>query len=207
VRGSPTFVQRVLQYNARCTKVAGVPRTVDHTARRRHVAQCASRLIAEGGTDAATVREVARAAGSSTTVVSHYFRDKRELLEFTYREAAAQARARAHAVLEADPGDVRAVVEALLPLDTERLDYWRVNAAFWGLAVGDDALAAEQRARVDGARELLVGVLTERGTPDPEMAAEELLALVIGVAVQVVFDPDRWPAARQRAMVDAIGLG
>jgi AcrR family transcriptional regulator len=180
---------------------------VDHAARRRHVAACASRLIAEGGTDAATVREVARAAGSSTTVVSHYFRDKRELLEFTYREAAAQARARAHAALGTDRGDVRAVVDALLPLDEERQDYWRVNAAFWGLAVGDEALAAEQRARVDGARELLMGALAERGSPDPEVEAEELLALVIGIAVQAVFDPARWPAERQRLVVESAGLG
>jgi AcrR family transcriptional regulator len=199
-------VQRVLQYNACCTKVSDVPRVVDHTARRRHVAQCASRLIAEGGTEAATVREVARAAGSSTTIVSHYFRDKRELLEFTYQEAAAEARGRAHAVLAADPRDVHGVVETLLPLDGERLDYWRVNTAFWGLAVGDHALAAEQRARVDGARDLLIAALAERGAPAPEVAAEELLALVIGIAVQAVFDPGRWPAERQRALVRSIGL-
>ena len=179
---------------------------VDHADRRRQVAQCASQLIAAGGTDAVTVREVARAAGSSTTVVSHYFRDKRELLEFAYQEAAAEARARAHAALAADPGDVRGVVEALLPLDEERLVSWRINAAFWGRALGDRALADEQRARVDGARELLVSALTERREPDPEIVAEELLALVIGVAVQAVFDPDRWPAERQRAVVDTLGL-
>jgi len=181
-----------------------MPRVVDHDARRRHVADCAAHLIARGGTDAATVREVAHAAGWSTTVVSHYFRDKRELLDFTYREEAARTRQRATAALSKDAADVRGAVEALLPLDAERLDGWRVNAAFWGMAVGDKAFATEQRRRVDGARRLLVDALTARGVADPEGTAERLLAAVIGVAVQAVFDPKRWSADRQRAMLDEL---
>jgi hypothetical protein len=33
--------------------------------------------------------------------------------------------------------------------------------------------------------------------------ARRLLVLIMGMAVQVMFDPEEWPAARQHALVDA----
>lgn len=176
---------------------------MDHDSRRRLVAHSAARLIADGGTDAATVREVARAAGFSTTVVSHYFRDKRELLLLTYRESATQARARVEAVLRIDPTDLRGALHALLPLDAGRRREWKINAAFWGLAVADDELGREQRARVRGARVLLADVVRRQAATDPDAAARRLLTVVMGVSIQAVFDPAGWPASRQRAAVDA----
>ena len=52
-----------------------------------------------------------------------------------------------------------------------------------------------------------MAALTHRGEPDPEIVAEELLALIIGVAVQASFDPAQWPTERQRAVVDTFRLG
>lgn len=181
-----------------------MPRVVDHDARRRLVAECATRLIADAGTDAATVREVARAAGFSTTVVSHYFTDKRELLMFTYHEVAVRTRARVEEVLAADPTDLRGSLLALLPLDADRRRDWRVNFAFWGRAASDDEMAREQRARVRSARELLAGALRLRGAPDPAATARRLLTHVIGIAIQAVFDPGDWPRARQVQQLDSL---
>ena len=60
--------------------------------------------------DAVTVRDVAASVGMSTAIVSHYFRDKRELLLFTFGAAAESARTRLNAVLERDPADLEGVV-------------------------------------------------------------------------------------------------
>ena len=57
-----------------------MPRIVDHDARRRRVAEEAAELIAERGIDAVTFREIGERAGCSTAIVSHYFRDKRDVL-------------------------------------------------------------------------------------------------------------------------------
>jgi AcrR family transcriptional regulator len=191
-------MQRPLYYGRQ------VPRVVDHVARRQLVAECAIRLIAERGTDAATVRAVASAAGFSTTVVSHYFTDKRELLMFTYREAAIRTRARVEAALAADATDLRGALHALLPLDADRRRDWRVNFAFWGLAVTDGEMTREQRARVRGARALLADVLRRRGAPDPEGTARRLLTVVIGIAIQAMFDPGDWPRARQLEQLERL---
>lgn len=179
-----------------------MPRIVDHAERRRHVASVAASLVAAGGIEAATVREVAAAAGTSTAIVCHYFRNKRELLQLTFEHAAQRARGRVDAVLARDPGDVRGVCEALLPLDDERRDDWRVWFAFWAPAVSDPELGADQRRRVRGTRQRLAEVMLAGGSaptrPEAEREARRLLTVVTGIAAQAVFDPDEWTPARQR---------
>jgi AcrR family transcriptional regulator len=61
-----------------------MPLVVDHDLRRREVAEIAYGLIAQGSTDAATVRNVAAEAGYSTNIVSHYFSGKKDLLQATF---------------------------------------------------------------------------------------------------------------------------
>lgn len=179
-----------------------MPRIVDHEERRRHVASVAAALVARGGIEAATVREVAAAAGTSTAIVCHYFRNKRELLQLTFDHAADRARTRVEAVLARDPADVRGTCEALLPLDDERRDDWRVWFAFWAPAVSDAELGADQRSRVRGTRHRLAEVLaagpTRPSRADADREARRLLTVVTGIAAQAVFDPEEWTPARQR---------
>jgi hypothetical protein len=67
-------------------------------------------------------------------------------------------------------------------------------------AASDDATyAAEQRGWVLHARRLAQGILTRRGCPRAAATARHLLALLMGVAVQAVFDAEDWPRARQVA--------
>lgn len=171
------------------------------------MAAVAAKLVAEGGVDAVTVRDVAAKVGMSTAIVSHYFRDKRELLLFTFGEAARTARVRLDAVLTNNPADLVGVIESLLPLDEERRQEWQVWFAFWGRAVTDPELGAEQRRRVERTRETLFNTL-RAARPDMKPAAAEfearrLLTLINGIAAQAVFEPDNWPAATQRRLVKA----
>ena len=71
-----------------------MPRVVDHEARRAEVAAVAADLIARRGLDGVSVRDVAAAGGYSTTVVTHYFASKRELLLHAYRSAGTATEAR-----------------------------------------------------------------------------------------------------------------
>ena len=189
-----------------------MPRPTDHAKRRQEVAAIASALVAEGGTEAVTFRDVAKAAGCSTAIVSHYFADKRELLLHTYRAAAARAGERIDAALRSDGADVDGALDALLPLDEARRTDWKIWFAFWGKAIGDPELAAEQASAVREARRRLETVIAAArdsgrlGTGvDDAFAARRLLTVVLGIAVQVVFDPNDWPASRQRAIVAHAG--
>lgn len=190
-----------------------VPRQVDHNKRRAEVVEIATDLIARGGLEALTVREVAKAAGYSTAIVSHYFAGKRELLFHIYRAAVARAGNRTAAILEADPGDLNNCIEAILPLDEERRRDWHVWFAFWGMAVADPEFAAEQRQRVIDAQTLFRSIFEVRREAgllpmdiDCDIRARLCVSLIDGLAVQAVFDPDDWPPERQRRVIDeAVG--
>ncbi len=198
-----------------------MPRYVDHDARREQVALIAADLVATFGAEALTFRQVAEAAGCSTAIVSHYFADKRDLLLSTYRTASSRSLDRFIAAAngdgEGDSDRVRACLESLLPLDEKRRKDWSLWFAFWGIAVFDPTLAAEQRDRVRTASARIRHLLEQetpggRGLPPPdsERAARRLLLLVHGIGTQALFDPGYWSPSRQRQVLgeelDIVGL-
>jgi len=183
-----------------------MPLIVDHDARRREVGAIAARLIATSGLEGVTVRDVARIAGFSTAVVSHYFDNKRALLLFVYRMALMDSVARVQRRRDTGAG-LQKCLEALLPLDRDRRDRWKIWFAFWGMAMEDAAFLAEQQQRGREARLLIVELL-KTASDIPAASAEErdmqtrrLLVAVTGLSGQATYDPVDWPRARQRALL------
>jgi AcrR family transcriptional regulator len=186
-----------------------MPRVVDAEQRRHELVTLTAREIARIGLDRVTLREVARAGGWSTGIVSHYFSDKRDLLLATFRSRAELAGRHALDLVNRGWAPLDAFVEAVLPLDDERLLNWQVWLAFWGSAVGDHQLSAAQQDRHDSFQRDLVAALEVENAQgrlrtglDLEHEALRLIMVVDGIALQVVFSPDRWPERAQRRMVD-----
>jgi len=186
-----------------------MPVFVDREERRQKVVAVASRLIAEAGLEAVTVRDVALAAECSTAIVSHYFHNKKELLFLTYQASIDRATERADVAVGPDGTDLRGFLAQIMPLDEERLIEWKIWVAFWAKAVSDPEIAAAQRDCVRRTRGNIFRVLTalhERGALverlDLREEAKRLLVMIMGMAVQVMFDPEDWPNARQHELVD-----
>jgi AcrR family transcriptional regulator len=186
-----------------------MPVFVDREERRRQVVAVASRLIAEAGLDAVTIRDVAEAAECSTAIVSHYFHNKRELLFLTYNSSIDRATERCEAALTAADGDLKAYVAELMPLDEERVIEWKIWVAFWARAVADPEIAQVQRSCIVRTRGNILRIMREldaKGVFAPGVSlaeeARRILTLLLGMAVQVLFDPADWPAARQHAVID-----
>src|SRR6185312_13615964 len=96
-----------------------MPRIVDHEERRAEVAAAVWRIVSRDGLEAATVRRVAAEAGMSTSVVSHYFSGKDDLLRLAFRIVVERGRDRA--IVQGDEGGrARALLVTALPLDAER---------------------------------------------------------------------------------------
>lgn len=185
-----------------------MPKIVDHDERRREVTAVAADLIATQGRSALTVRNVATRAGFSTKVVSHYFADIGDLLHETYDFAAQRARGRIDVVLANDPTDVEGLIRAVLPLDDERRDDWRIWFAFWSEALASPALAEEQRARARNTTRRITTCLRNLAAAgslpadaDIDRAADRLGALIPGIAAEAIFDPVRWSPTRQRRVL------
>ena len=83
-----------------------MPRIVDHEERRAEVAAAVWRIVSRDGLEAATVRRVAAETGMSTSVVSHYFAGKDDLLRLAFRIVVDRGRERASAD-SADGGRAR----------------------------------------------------------------------------------------------------
>ena len=186
-----------------------MPVFVDHDERRRLVIAVASKLIAEAGLEAVTIRDVAEAARCSTAIVSHYFHNKRELLFLTYNASIDRATVRCDAALVAAGGDLKAYIAELMPIDEERVIEWKIWLAFWARAVADPEIAEVQRNCILRTRENILQIMRELDAKgalvaDIDLAdeARRILTLMIGMAVQVLFDPCDWPAARQHALID-----
>lgn len=187
-----------------------MPAVIDHAARRTALAEIAADLVATGGAEAATVRAVAAAAGFSTKAVTHYFPDKRALMLLTYRHAALSSQARTDASQPEGGGDIAALLHALLPTDPKVERDWRVWFSFWGLAIADLEFAAEQRERMRD----FVGQIAAVLAVDPRCAditsserpdiASALLAALVGIVTQTIFDPEAWPSKRQVDAIDEV---
>ena len=57
-----------------------MPKIVDHASRREEIVEAARRIILREGIEAATTRAIAREAGYSNGVLTHYFADKDDIM-------------------------------------------------------------------------------------------------------------------------------
>ena len=180
-----------------------MPRVVNHEERREEIAEAAWRVIEREGPTGADLREIAREASYTTGIITYYFQDKRELMTFAFgllvdRSTARMARASAEA------GLMEALAQ-VLPLDEERRREATVWLALVSASLTDPQLAEGLRLRYQQAREAMLPVfrmtLEEVRGEDPEDIGDELLAVVDGITVDALSDPERYPPGRQLALL------
>ena len=76
-----------------------MPKVGMQPIRRRQLIDATLEAINEVGMHDATIAQIARRAGVSTGIISHYFKDKNGLLEATMRDITGQLRAHPDAVV------------------------------------------------------------------------------------------------------------
>ncbi|MEA3299659.1 MAG: TetR/AcrR family transcriptional regulator [Pseudomonadota bacterium] len=182
-----------------------MPVNVNHQARRLAIAGIVADIIASKGLDGVTIRNVAAAAGYSTTIVTHYFSGKYDLLKHSHQVAAAHAQKRVHAVLARDPTDLQGCLEALLPLTKASLRDWKIYFAFWQVATFDAEFTEQEKRSAQHARDLIAITLDARreagllpADSDIPALARRLLTIIQGIATQAIVDGVEWSPARQR---------
>ena len=114
---------------------------------RSKVATAALGLISREGLKGASLRAIARELDSTTGVLTHYFRNKEELLLFVLEtimtrlaEIMVQAAADTQGLQR-----LQVMMLAILPTTPELVTIWRVWLAFVGAALGDNGLIEEHK--------------------------------------------------------------
>lgn len=188
-----------------------MPKTVDHEARRRELADAAIQVIAREGLAATTLAMIATASGWSIGSIRHYFQTKNELIESALWRVGERVdeRIRRRTAGGMTLADLRTAVLELLPLDAAGREESRVWLAFAAQAAvePDLAAAAEDAARrlqeplADRFREAArTGEL--RSDIDPEHEADRLRVLRDGLDLQLLTTPTRTSKARALQMLD-----
>ena len=177
-----------------------MPRVVDRAERLDDIARAVRRVLQRDGVEQTTMRNVAAELGSTTGLITHWVSDRAGLLHLALRATADEQRARATAVLRDRPHDLAAALDEYLLLDDARRDEMKVWLGFWALALADARLQDEHRDRYRGFRTALVDHLRGLGIQNSEAqrATDHLMTTIDGIAIEALFDPEHWTAARQR---------
>lgn len=176
-----------------------MPKRVNQEERRRYIAEAVLRLLASGGLDAVSLRDVAAEAGVSMGMVQHYFSSKDRMLTFACEYLVERTRERIQEEFgswSSPPGArdlLRQVYLQMLPLDDERRAGIRVWFAFLARAVIEPELEAFMRATWDDSHQFFTSIIEsgrEQGqiprAIDPEREATTALSLVDGLVPHVL---------------------
>lgn len=187
-------------------------RQADHNERREIFAAAALRVIMRAGVGGLTVREVAKEAGFTTGALTHYFQSKDQVLIEASEYSAKLVRPKMErSAKDASAVDaLRKVIADALPTTVANRGMWRIWVGFWERSSYNPDVARVMRLRYDEWRNRLA-VLIRRAQDqgempsdfDADLAAQELIALIDGIAVQVLLGVGKIPAARQREMIEA----
>jgi AcrR family transcriptional regulator len=190
-----------------------MPKIVDRDARRDEILDAVYRVIARQGMVNATTREIAKEAGLSNGVLTHYFADKEDIMVSALRRSHGGFSRRMVKAIHGQAGllALRTVMLEALPLDEQRLLEARVEVTFWGQALGSAPLVQIQNDEFERFWDLLLGIVSaaaERGELQPGADLEELIhemvVLMDGLSLQAVMHPARATPRRQLAMLDAV---
>ncbi|WP_026820662.1 TetR/AcrR family transcriptional regulator [Arthrobacter castelli] len=156
-------------------------------------------ITAERGIDELSIREVAAGAGVSIGTVQYYCRTKDQMLLMAFEHVADRIQQRAISVDSDGPVGatmLRGLLECL-PMDELRRTESRVYLAFAARSVISSELAEVQRGMVHRLRHTCTASFRlaadrgeDRGPYEPEEAGLATAALVDGLLMHMLTDPD-----------------
>lgn len=190
-----------------------MPKIVDWDARRDEVLEATWRVIARDGLEKTTIRRIAKEAGFSHGILSHYFSNKQDILASAILLTHQRVRDRIIRKTEGLAGleALRVAMLEALPLDAPRALDAKIEVSFWHQVLGNPDLARIQAdeferfwSRLHGLLEDAQGLGQLRRGLDIDQATHELIILVDGISIQHVMYPKRMPPKRQVALLDAL---
>jgi AcrR family transcriptional regulator len=183
---------------------------IDGEVRRAALTEAVWELVRRHGLRGASVRAVAREAGLSAGSVRHFFPTQNELHAHAMESLAERivARIAAHEDMDDLLARVEAMVCELLPLTDETETELRAGLDFVAASSSDPRLAGVARETFNATRLFLTKVvndLAELGLipadTDVALTAVELNALVDGLTLQLIHQPQLVDRATARSLV------
>jgi AcrR family transcriptional regulator len=185
-------------------------KTTNYSDRRLEVTEAAWRVIIREGLDRTSMRAIAQELGSTTGVVTHYFRDKDELTLFALERVFENLFEDMKAASQGQHGIERLerMIFAALPFEARGIPGWQVWLAFLGHAIGRENLVREHRKRYNLLCQVICQELADlqtakliRADLDLTLEANALIALVDGIGTGIVINPEQFYSDQQQYLV------
>ncbi len=169
---------------------------------KERIIAAASKVLAEKGYDATTLREISREAQAAPGLVHYYFGGKDELLVEVLQATGRRFHQRMEHLVQQVPADQS--LEAFLTQLYERVgqesDVYRLRYESFSLGLHNPIIAPAVQERLAQRREEISSVIAtvmenmekagsaQRSSLDPTLLAALLLALFDGLALQKIMD-------------------
>ncbi len=189
-----------------------MPKKVDHKLRREEFLAAAYRTIKKKGIGGATVRAIAKEAGFTTGALVHYVDSIDDLLVRASEYAARDVRARMEDA-EKLPNKLEALRQVLylaLCTDEDKQGNWNFFLGFWERSVHNAAVRRITHARytewLKRTARLIRNAQRAGDLPkdiDVRVASRACVAMIDGIATQVLRSGNPLSASEQRQLIDA----
>jgi AcrR family transcriptional regulator len=170
---------------------------------RERIISAASKVLAEKGYEATTLREISREAQAAPGLVHYYFGGKDELLVEALQAAGRRFHQRMEHLAQDAPADRS--LEAVLTHLRERVDLepevYRLRYESYSLGLHNPVIEPKVRERLAQRRNEIGSVMAKvfenmertdgamRSSLDPTLLAALLLSIFDGLALQKIMDP------------------
>lgn len=175
-----------------------MPKLVDHNKRKEQIAEATWRVILDKGMEGATVRNIAKEAGLSLGSLRHYFSTQDELLEFAMNLVEERATDRINKITTQDMPLKEKILKILLeivPTNQETMAEMEVWFAFTFHMRHRNNRLKDYDDKIFLGMKNIVNYLHEscllKENLDKDTEAERLYALVDGLALHALLEPER----------------
>lgn len=175
-----------------------MPKIVDHNKRKKQIAEATWRVILESGMVGATVRNIAKEAGLSLGALRHYFSSQDELLVYAMKLVKEQATTRINAIAKQELPPKEMILKILLetvPTNEITMAEMEVWFAFIFHARHKEDVFDMQHDGIYIGMKKLIDYLEQcsllRKELDKELETEKLYALIDGLAMHAMLEPNR----------------
>ncbi|WP_339195543.1 TetR/AcrR family transcriptional regulator [Aeribacillus sp. FSL W8-0870] len=176
-----------------------MPKKVDHVKQREKIAEATWNVIAKGGMEKATVRNIAREAGVSVGSLRHYFSTQAELLSFAMKLVSERVSQRINEIdFSMPPLDaMKRMIREVLPLEDDTKKEMEVWFAFTQKALSEPELQSlskevylKMRYGFEQVIKTLVKLDLARPNINVELEVDRLYALIDGLAIHGLMHPE-----------------
>jgi len=195
-----------------------MPRIIDHDAERRRIAKATWEVLQQQGQDALTVRNIARQAGCTTGTLSHYFKNRGELVAFSYELVTTEMiEVINRRTPKINPGlaRFRALLELLIPKKPKNDQHEiAVTISSWVFALSDPEIAIQHRKNYARLRAIAAGFIREameiKEMPPatvPEDIGDMMISFADGLCVAMMIEKNLFPYKRCTLLIDQFMQG